>query len=542
MIELQEAIQKLRKNRPPGPDNIRGDLIKLLNYYGEVQLVAIYNQCWAEKRIPQGWKDAIAVSFYKGKGDDADASNYRPISLLNTQYKLYAAMIQSRLSNSYDDRIRSTQFGFRKNRSTADPLFILRRLQDYSSRTGTPFHCLFIDWKQAFDKIDHSAMIIALRRLGLHPHDIEVIRDIYTDPTFYTLGINGDRVSATPHTGIRQGCPLSPYLFIMVLTVILSDVDTRLLAHGIPTNTWSVGKPVYDLEYADDTMLFGISVEVLEEYLKTLQVEASLYGLLLNFTKTELLRHPKLMDGQVKFTEGNPVPIADSVKYLGSQVSWEKPTLTAILHRISIATTSFNKLQHLWRSPLSRKLKVHTFLSNIVSSLIHGRPTLSFEDKHYHKVDSWFFRHLRRVKGTKSSYYSHITNKAVWTQAGRPPLPSQLILSQQSRLLLNSLQAPSSEPLHHVAFGPALKDRVSLHKHHKTGPPPPHWLNLVGTKALEFYLPLIGADPDKRRDLVGLKIYASRNPDFPSLLLAAPTRKPQTFKIFHPTIGSAWLP
>ena len=163
-------------------------------------------------------------------------------------------------------------------------------------------------------------------------------------------------------------------------------IDTRLLAHGVPTNTWSVGKPVYDLEYADDTLLFGISVEVLEEYLNTLQVEASLYGLLLNFTKTELLRHPRLLNGQVSFTAGSAVPVADSVKYLGSLVSWEKPTLTAILHRMSIATTSFNKLQHLWRSSLSRKIKVHIFLANIVSSLIHGLPTLSFEDKHYQKV------------------------------------------------------------------------------------------------------------------------------------------------------------
>ena len=542
MVELQDAISKIRKNRAPGPDNIRGDLIKLLNYYGEIQLLDIFNQCWKEKRIPQGWKDAIAVSFYKGKGDDSDAASYRPISLLNTQYKLYAAMIQNRLSDSYDYRIRSTQFGFRKNKSTSDPLFILRRLQDYSSRTGTPFHCLFVDWKQAFDKIDHAAMLTALQRLGLHQHYIEVIRDIYTEPTFYTIGINGDKFSATPHTGIRQGCPLSPYLFIMVLTVILADVDTRLLAHGVPTNTWSVGKPVYDLEYADDTMLFGISVEVLEEYLQTLQVEASLYGLFLNFTKTELLRHPKLLEGQVRFTQGDPVPIADTVKYLGSQVAWEKPTLSAILHRISVATTAFNKLQHIWRSSLSRKIRVHIFLANIVSSLLHGLPPLTFEDKHYHKVDSWFFRHLRRVIGIKSSYYSHVTNKSVWYQAGRPPLPSQLILSQQFRLLLNSLQAPPTEPLHHVAFGPALKDRISLHKHYKTGPPPPYWVHLVGQKALEFYQATIGEDPDKRRDLLGLRQYCNRNLDFPALLLAAPTRKPQTFKIFQKTIGSAWLP
>ena len=163
-------------------------------------------------------------------------------------------------------------------------------------------------------------MLIALRRLGLREHYIQVTQDISASPTYCAVGINGERYSATLHAGIRQGCPLSPYLFIMVLSVMLHDVDKRLLTHGVATNTWSVSKLVYDLEYADDTPLFGISKAVLEEYLKHLQVEASLYGLLLHLTKTELLRHPQVGDGVVQFVNAEPVPITDSSKYLGSQV------------------------------------------------------------------------------------------------------------------------------------------------------------------------------------------------------------------------------
>ena len=111
-------------------------------------------------------------------------------------------------------------------------------------------------------------MLIALQRLGVHQHYLDIVQDIYTDPTFYTVGARGEKFQATPHTSIRQGCPRSPNLFVMVLSVILMDVDDRLLKHGVPTNTWSVGKPIYDLEYADDTLLFGISTQVVEEYLK----------------------------------------------------------------------------------------------------------------------------------------------------------------------------------------------------------------------------------------------------------------------------------
>ena len=154
-----------------------------------------------------------------------------------------------------------------------------------------------------------------------------------------------------------------------------------------------MGKPIYiiyDLEYADETLLFGISTQVVEEYLKHLQVEATPYGPLLNLTKTELLRHPKLEAEQIHFANGDPVPITDSSKYLGSQVSWNKPMLRALHHRFSLAKTSFNKLQHLWRSRLNGRIKVHIFQANIVDSLIYGVATLTMESKHFARIDSWY--------------------------------------------------------------------------------------------------------------------------------------------------------
>ena len=60
------------------------------------------------------------------------------------------------------------------------------------------------------------------------------------------------------------------------MTVPLHDVDTRLLSVGVPTNTWSVCKPIYDLEYADDTLLLSVTPPQLEEFLRNVRVEASL--------------------------------------------------------------------------------------------------------------------------------------------------------------------------------------------------------------------------------------------------------------------------
>ena len=288
LIELSDVIKQLRKAKAPGPDNIRNELVLLLDYIGEQQLLEMFNECFSSATVPQEWKEALIVSIYKGKGSDSDPANYRPISLLNTFYKIYAALLQKRLAKAHDHQLRSTQFGFRANRSTQQPLFVLRRLQDLALKTGSPFQLLFLDWRMAFDKVDHDSMIIALERLGVHRQYVDIIRDLYTNQTFYTRGPFGDTAKATPHTGIRQGCPLSPYLFIMVMTVLFSDVDRRLRIHGTPTNSWSVGKPVYDLEYADDTLLISVTKPQMNDILKAIEVEATLYGMLLNKEKQSL--------------------------------------------------------------------------------------------------------------------------------------------------------------------------------------------------------------------------------------------------------------
>ena len=85
-----------------------------------------------------------------------------------------------------------------------------------------------------------------------------------------------------------------PNLFIMVLTVLSEAVDWDLLRRGTATNTWSTNRPMYDLEYAADTLLIALTTTQLQSMLQALEMQATLYGMKLNHTKTELLRNPKL--------------------------------------------------------------------------------------------------------------------------------------------------------------------------------------------------------------------------------------------------------
>ena len=84
--------------------------------------------------------------IYKGKKKDPKSpSSYRPISLVNTVYKIYAALLHNRIKEAIDHRISPYQFGFRAGRSTSTPIFVIRRLLEIHERHGVSFYALFLD-------------------------------------------------------------------------------------------------------------------------------------------------------------------------------------------------------------------------------------------------------------------------------------------------------------------------------------------------------------------------------------------------------------
>ena len=145
--DLEEIINKIKNNKAPGPDHNLNEIFRLLDGESRINLLEYYNKIWERGEAPEEWKEALVLSIYEGKGADTDPANYHPISLLNTIYKIFAAMLQARLARIHDKNLRRTQYGFRSQRSPADPLFILRRAMEWSEQTATPLYLLFLDWK-----------------------------------------------------------------------------------------------------------------------------------------------------------------------------------------------------------------------------------------------------------------------------------------------------------------------------------------------------------------------------------------------------------
>ena len=122
---------------------------------------------------------------YIKKGNPDLPANYRPISLLQNIYKIYARLIQNRLTEAIDDRIWKTQFGFRRNRSTAQPISIIRRIQDYIESAGDEIIILLLDWEKAFDEIDHEELLKAIARFNLTEKILRVIGSFYDNQQFF---------------------------------------------------------------------------------------------------------------------------------------------------------------------------------------------------------------------------------------------------------------------------------------------------------------------------------------------------------------------
>ena len=101
---------------------------------------------------------AQVVGIFKTGAAD-DPANYRPTSLLQTCYRLYARVIANRLSAGLDEHVRELQFGFRRGRSTSEAIYLVRRLQDLvDAKQNQVLYLMFLDWSKAFDRIRPEAL------------------------------------------------------------------------------------------------------------------------------------------------------------------------------------------------------------------------------------------------------------------------------------------------------------------------------------------------------------------------------------------------
>ena len=268
-----------------------------------------------------------------------------------------------------------TQYSFRKARSTAQSIFLARRIQDLSEKSHSARTLILLDWEKAFDKVFQDKMIETLFRLKVPNRIIGLIQSFYREPKF-KVSMNGQDSSwKCQGAGIRQGCPLSPYLFCLVMGALFADLKQEI-------NTPRQQQPINcihfaEILYADDTLIFGANTHCINVLLHAIERHSAYFGLKLNYDKCINLTSNQLQSS-VHFApngpaQGTKVPRKSSATYLDTLLSDSFDNRAEISNRLSDCIAMCNRLKIFWsKANTSVKWKIQVFNAIVRSKLLYS--------------------------------------------------------------------------------------------------------------------------------------------------------------------------
>jgi hypothetical protein len=286
-ITLEEphaAVKQGKKLKAPGYDGICHEFFQETWHFTKYDLLNAINQMYMGDLILSSQTHGVMLYVPKIKRLTTP-DDYRPLTLLNMDLKLLSRIIANRLRSWLDDTLRPSQHcGVGKN-NILDAVAAIRETVAEVEWTNTPAFILTLDLKEAFDRIAHSYLYAALERYGFSTWFQRCIRHIYESATF-SVQVNGHVSVPIPlKCSIRQGSPLSIFLFTLCLDPLLRKLDEDLNEHR-PAR--SSRRPAV-VAYADDITVILIS----QRDIRVVQAAVNQYeaatGAMLNLSKTKAM-------------------------------------------------------------------------------------------------------------------------------------------------------------------------------------------------------------------------------------------------------------
>uniref|UniRef100_R4GAV9 Reverse transcriptase domain-containing protein n=1 Tax=Anolis carolinensis TaxID=28377 RepID=R4GAV9_ANOCA len=314
--EIENAINKLKNNKAPGPDGFSAIFYKTFKDELGPLLKEVLNNILEKSTLPKSWEHANITLIHKENTDPAEIKNYRPISLLNHDYKIFAIIMAERLKTFMTNWISEDQTGFLPNRQIKDNIRILiDTIEYYEYHNEKQLALLFIDAEKAFDKINWNYLKLLLKELDIGFKFKNSIEAIYRNQRA-TLIINGQETKKNIQIerGMRQGCPLFPLLFILIMETLVRVINDDKCLEGL-----KIRKHNFKLRvYADDVVcIIENPKDSITNWIDKIENFSKVAGFKLNKQKTKILTKNVDRNTKESIQLKTGIRIENKGKYLG---------------------------------------------------------------------------------------------------------------------------------------------------------------------------------------------------------------------------------
>ena len=283
--ECAKALKKLPNNKSPGPDGLTTNFYKF--FWPDIRelLQESYSYSFINNTLTQDQRMGILNLIPKKDKDPRYLANWRPVSLLTTDYKILTKALAQRLQKVIHKIINPDQVGYIKGRYIGENIRIIFDLLTHCEEEKIEAYIAQIDFEKAFDSIEWPFLFKTLEMFNFGDNFIKWIRILYTD-IHACVGNNGHYSKYFKLTrSIRQGCPISALLFLLVAEIIAIDIRNDDNIKGI-----KIKDIIYKINLmADDTTLFLKDIVSLSLAIQRFDTFSKYSGLKLNLSKTELI-------------------------------------------------------------------------------------------------------------------------------------------------------------------------------------------------------------------------------------------------------------
>ncbi|KAL2252862.1 UNVERIFIED_CONTAM: hypothetical protein Sindi_0080900 [Sesamum indicum] len=289
--DVKQPVFDIAEDKAPGPDGYSSGFFKAAWPVVEEEVTRAVLDFFTTGKLLKQINSTILTLIPKVH-TPMSVNDFRPISCCNVLYKIIAKLLVQRLSNLLDKIISPCQTAFIPGRSIGDNIMLAQELFSGYNQMRLPPRCaLKVDIRKAYDTVEWDFLLAVLQLFGFPTKFTRWIEECVSTTSF-SIGLNGK-----PHgfftgaRGLRQGDPLSPYLFVLVMEALhlgflqLIEQDMQFTYH-----LKCESSKVFQLGFADDLLLFcRANFDSIRVFKEGLEWFAELSGLWLNVQKSHLI-------------------------------------------------------------------------------------------------------------------------------------------------------------------------------------------------------------------------------------------------------------